>query len=192
VAVITSSQYLALVVSVLFSLACAAGCLLLLALPRARVHGQLPYRRWARRVPRRHAAVLAVLREYHLAHPDGRGLSGWEIGRRSGRRCSRAVLRRMTEAGWAEHSRYPGITPYHIASTGYRLTPAGWTGTARVPGAHLPGEIEELQDQLDAARWISRGRHSGPVLPDGHPSSPDVVAGPISEVCMPERPSSSG
>jgi hypothetical protein len=192
VAVVTASQYRALVVSVIFSLTCAGGCLLLISLPRARVHGQLPYRRWSRWVPRRHAAVLAVMREYHLAHPDGPGLSGWEIGRRSGRRCARAVLRRMTEAGWAGYSCRPGITAYHIASSRYRLTPAGWAGSARVAGPHLPGEIEELQGQLDEARWAPRGRHSGPVLPDGHPSSPNVVAGPISEVCMPENPSWSG
>jgi hypothetical protein len=191
VAVVSPSSYHILAVSVVFSLASAGSCLLLIALPRARVHGQLPWRRWARRVPPRHAAVLAVLREYYRAHPGGPGLSGWEIERRAGTRCALAVLRRMTECGWAERSHHPGITPYHMSRTRYRLTAAGWVGTARVPGPHLAGEIEELQGQLDAARRYPRGRHHGPDLPDWHPSSPNAVVRPITGECTPERPSAS-
>jgi hypothetical protein len=188
---LTSGQYHVILVSVLFSLTCAAGCLLAIMGPRPRRPGQLPWRRWRRRVPDRHAAVLAVLRSYHLDRPDGPGLSGREIESRSGQRCARKVLRRMTECGWAERSRHPGITPYHMARSGYRLTPAGWTGTARLAGAHLPGEVEELQGRLDAERWAPRGRHSGPVLPDWHPSGP-VPVGPITQECTPESPFSSG
>ena len=124
VAVITSSQYHALVASVAFTLVTSGACLLALALPRPRHHGQLPWRRWRRHVPARHAAVLAVLREdYRRQAP----VSGWEAERRSGARCTRAVLRRLTEAGWAERVTRPGETPYHMARIRYRLTPGlGW------------------------------------------------------------------
>lgn len=169
---ITAGQYHMMVASVVFTLVAAGGCLLVTALPRPRRPGQLPYRRWRRLVPRRHAAVLAVLRDYARTHPDGRGLGIREIERRSGSRCTRAVLRRMTEAGWAERSCHPGITPYHMARAGYRLTDAGWTGTARLTGAHLPGEVEELMASVYA--FCARGRHRTD-LPPGHPSAPNAV-----------------
>lgn len=175
-AVISSSQYHAMVASIAFTLVSAGGCLLLLLGPRRRRPGQLPYRRWARLVPRRHAAVLAVLREDCRYRPDGPGLSGWEIERRAGVRCTRAVLRRLTETGWAERTRHPGITPYHIGRSGYRLTPDGWTATSRLTGPHLPGEVEALQDQLFEAQ-LPRGAHRStvPALPDWHPSAPQRV-----------------
>ena len=185
-AVITFAQYHALVAAVLFTLATAAACLLAMAWPRARRPGQLPWRRWAWHVPRRHAAVLAVLRQDYRDRP-GAGLAGREVERRSGSRCTRAVLARLTEAGWAERTRHPGITPYHMSQAGYRLTAAGWAASARVPGAHLPGEVEALQEQALAAGragfipdFPPRGRHYAPgglVLPPGHPSAPRPVIG---------------
>ena len=178
-AVITSSQYHALVASVIFTLCGSAACLLLASWPKARRPGQLPWRRWAWHVPRRHAAVLAVLRTEHRTRPGGAGLPGREIARRSGSRCAPAVLRRLTEVGWTERTRHPGITPYHMARSGYRLTPGGWTGSARVIGAHLPGEVEALQEAASTV-WPPPGRHSAPVLPDWHPSAPHAVIRPVS------------
>lgn len=186
-AVITSSQYHAMAASVVFTLVASGSCLLAIALPRPRHPGQLPYRRWARLVPRRHAAVLAVLRDDYWTRPGGAGLPGREVERRSGARCTHAVLRRLTETGWAERPVYPGITPYHMARSGYRLTEAGWAGTGRVTGAHLPGETEEMM-----AAWAgTRGRHRMPDLPPGHPSAPNAVI-PIKPECTQERESSSG
>jgi hypothetical protein len=181
VAVITSSQYHALVASVVLTLVTSGICLLLSVLPRARRPGQLPWRRWHRLVPARHAAVLAVLREDYRA---GRrpGTPGREIERRSGTRCAPAVLRRMCETGWAERISRPGRTSYHMSRTGYRLTPAGWAGTAMLPGAHLAGEIAMLEDQV--TELIERQDELQ--LPPGHPS------GPIAQACTPESPSWSG
>jgi hypothetical protein len=173
VAYITGSQYHTLVTAVVVTLASSGACLAAVALPRPRRPGQLPYRRWHRLVPRRHAAVLAVLREYSRQHGDGTGLSIREIERRSGARCTQAVLRRLVETGWAERSCHPGITPYHMARSGYRLTQAGLTGTGRLTGAHLPGEAEELLAAL--AAYCARGRHRAPDLPPGHPSAPNPV-----------------
>jgi hypothetical protein len=169
---ITSGQYQALVAGLVFTLVTSGACLLCTALPRPRRPGQLPYRRWRRLVPRRHAAVLAVLRDYYRNYPDGTGLGAREIERRAGVRCTRAVLRRLTETGWAERSSHPGITPYHMGRAGYRLTEAGWTGTGRLTGAHLPGEAEELMAALYES--FTRGRHRLDLPPD-HPSAPHAV-----------------
>jgi len=180
---ITPGQYHALTAAVITALAAVAFLLLMSCMPRPRRHGELPWRRWARHVPRRHAAVLAVLRSDPGCLPYGLGLPGREIARRSGRRCTDKVLRRMIEAGWAERARHPGITPYHMARSGYRLTEAGLIGTARAPGAHLAGEVEELTQAMTGL--MPRGRHSGPALPPGHPSAPY----PIAQECTQERES---
>ena len=181
--IFTTGQYHALVAAVVFTLAASLFLLLLAVWPRPRRPGELPWRRWARHVPRRHAAVLAVLRSDPGCLPYGLGLPGREIARRSGRRCTDKVLRRMTEAGWAERARHPGITPYHMARSGYRLTEAGLTGTSRAPGAHLAGEAGDLTQALTVL--LPRGRHAGPDLPPGHPSAPH----PIVRECTPERES---
>jgi len=180
---ITPGQYHALTAAVITALAAVAFLLLMSCMPRPRRHGELPWRRWSRHVPRRHAAVLAVLRSDPRCLPSGPGLPSREIARRSGRRCTGKVLQRMTEAAWAERACHPGITPYHMARSGYRLTQAGLTGTSRAPGAHLAGEAGDLTQVMT---WVlPRGRHAGPDLPPGHPSAPY----PIAQECRPERES---
>jgi hypothetical protein len=184
VSVLTGGQYHVIVAALLFTLATSSSVLLVMALPRPRRPGQLPYRRWRRHVPRRHAAVLAVLRDYYRWH----GQSGWlavtDITRRSRCRDTRSVLRRLCETGWAERVTESGATPWVMGRAGFRLTPAGWKGSVAVCGAHLPAELHALHNQGQRPGGgrpdtpppplgpPAPRRWAGPDLPPGHPSAP--------------------
>jgi hypothetical protein len=203
---ITSDQYHALIFALAFTLFLALiTSLALMARPRRRSLGQLPWRRWARRVPARHARVLGVLREQYRYHP-GRGLGQREIARRAAYGGAPVVIRRMCEVGWAERTAEPSRTPYYTGRSGYRLTRAGWEATSQLPGAHLPADLAALERgvrDLAATTGIAAVRpappHTShrlveqmtqavrPDLPDWHPSAAHQVMNPITGECTPER-----